>query len=260
MWNDSEFNSTFSSPGGNAGKEIKKNLIKHIVPVTGHTINECVQAEGETSVFEYNHIRFHQVCFMGIIRSVLKRANDTTYIIDDMTSTDINVKLQADETDDMESEEAKPNQMQFIENQYVKVYGIIKSLQGQKNLQAFRILPVKELNEITHHMLECMNASIYYFSKPSGECVMDMAGNGNYNAGVNQSSNAGNAGLSSLQNQVSNMIKQSKDSEGVNVSNIYATFSNVSKSDIKSALEFLSNEGHIYTTIDDEHFKTTDAS
>ena len=101
----------------------------------------------------------------------------------------------------MESEEPKASHVQFIENQYVKVYGIIKSLQGQKNLQAFRILPVKELNEITHHMLECINASIHYSNKAGGgDITMDMAGNGNFNA--NQTSNGGNAGLTSLQNQV----------------------------------------------------------
>jgi hypothetical protein len=32
-----------------------------------------------------------------MIRSVLKRANDITYVVDDMTSNEINVKLQADE-------------------------------------------------------------------------------------------------------------------------------------------------------------------
>lgn len=77
MWNDNEFNSTFSSPNANAGKEIKvsfnlennpnsnlvfqKNLIKYIVPVTGQTINLCSQVEGESSIFECNHLRFNQV-------------------------------------------------------------------------------------------------------------------------------------------------------------------------------------------------------
>jgi hypothetical protein len=76
----------------------------------------------------------------------------------------------------MESEESmnKQAQAQFIENQYVKVFGIIKSLQGQKNLQAFRIMPIKELNEITHHILDCMSANIYYHSKGGCES-MDMA-------------------------------------------------------------------------------------
>jgi hypothetical protein len=141
-----------------------------------------------------------------------------------------------------------------MENQYVKVYGIIKSLQGQKNLQAFRILPLKELNEITHHMLACINASIHFTSKAEGggEVRMDMQSDGNFS--TNQSTSKGNAGLNTLQaqviyilvyifysfifvfvifKQVSNLIKQSKSEEGVDVQTICATFSNVSKSTIK---------------------------
>ena len=36
-------------------------------------------------------------------------------------------------------------------------------------MQAFRILPVKDLNEVTHHILECMDASIHYATKVDGE-------------------------------------------------------------------------------------------
>ena len=68
----------------------------------------------------------------------------------------------------METEEARPKQSQFMENQYVRVYGVVKQLQGQKIVQAFRIIPIKELNEVTHHILECMNASIHYKNKACG--------------------------------------------------------------------------------------------
>ena len=32
----------------------------------------------------------------------------------------------------------------------------------------------------------------------------------------------------------------------------------MSKSEMDSAIDYLSNEGHIYSTVDDEHFKSTD--
>jgi len=64
--------------------------------VTAHTINTCDQVEGENSVYQYGKMNFHQVSLIGIIRNVIKRANDTTYLIDDMTSTEVNVKLQAE--------------------------------------------------------------------------------------------------------------------------------------------------------------------
>lgn len=256
MWNDTEFNSTFSSPGGN--KEVKKTLIKTIVPVTAHTINTCDQVEGENSVYQYGNMTFHQISFIGIIRNVIKRANDTTYLVDDMTSTEINVKLQADDQDDMESEEEKPEHIQFMENQYVKVFGIIKSLQGEKIVQGFRILPIKELNEVTHHMLECMSASIHYSQSGSADEFNHDIQMGNNENPLKNANNNNSAGLSSCHTQVSNLIKQSSSNEGMHISEICGYLKSFSESKIREALEFLSNEGHIYSTIDDEHYKSSD--
>ncbi len=108
----------------------------------------------------------------------------------------------------MESEEERPEHILFMENQYVKVFGIIKSLQGEKIVQAFRILPIKELNEVTHHMLECMSASIHYSQAGSGDEInhdMQMGYNENplKNANNNSTATSGNsAGLSSCHTQV----------------------------------------------------------
>jgi hypothetical protein len=90
----------------------------------------------------------------------------------------------------MESEESTAPKSEFIENQYIRIYGIIKSLQGQKCLQAFKIWPVNELNEITHHMLECMNASIHYANKSGDD--MDISANSH---GKMTNVNNGNSGF-----------------------------------------------------------------
>lgn len=113
-----------------------------------------------------------------------------------MTSGEINVKLQSDDENDMETEDPRPQTSQFIENQYVKVFGIIKSLQNQKVVQAFRMLPIKELNEITHHLLECMSASIYYTSKANGEGLDMQIGNPLKNSNLNGTSYGDNGGSS----------------------------------------------------------------
>lgn len=254
MWNDQDFNSTFSSP--TAGKENRKILPKHIVPVTAEIINKCTQVENENSIFEYNHLKFNQICFIGVIKNVIKRANDITYLIDDMTSTNVNVKLQSDEQDDMESEEARPAQSQFMENQYVKVHGVIKSLQGQKVVQAYNIRPVKELNEVTQHMLECMNASIHYVTK-AGES-MDMSTSSHAQKGGTFNNQQSNLGLTGLNNQIASFVKGCKNSEGLHLKDICERFGSIPQAKIRDALEFLSTEGHIYTTVDDEHFKSTD--
>ena len=106
----------------------------------------------------------------------------------------------------MEGEDERQAQKEYVENQYVKVFGIIKSLAGQKILQAFKIVQIKELNEITHHMLECMNASIFYSSKSSGDCLdvpvhsTNPLKNANLNGTSTTSHNSG--GLSTIHSQV----------------------------------------------------------
>lgn len=143
----------------------------------------------------------------------------------------------------MESDENVNPQSHYIENQYIKVYGILKSLQGQKYVQAFRILPIKELNEITYHMLECMNASIYHSNKnPNGNHESnDMYGtpssnplkNANLN-GTYDNDNVGNGGgLSGVYMQISHLVKQNKSSEGIHIRDICDYFKNLSEAKIR---------------------------
>lgn len=78
------------------------------------------------------------------------------------------------------------------------MFGIIKSLQGQKNVQAFRIMPIKDLNEVTHHLLDCMSATIYYESKGGCGDSMPMHGGPSGIAFKDTSSNGNTGGLSGI--------------------------------------------------------------
>ncbi len=50
-----------------------------------------------------------------------------------------------------------------------------------------------------------------------------------------------------------------KASQGMHINEICDALKNFPKSKITDALEFLSTEGHVYSTIDDEHFKSTES-
>ena len=61
------------------------------------------------------------------------------------------------------------------------------------------------------------------------------------------------------QSQVMKMILGCAREEGMNREELVTSLAGkVNKSDIDSALDFLSGEGHIYSTIDDDHFKAID--
>merc|ERR1719341_196300 len=55
------------------------------------------------------------------------------------------------------------------------------------------------------------------------------------------------------------LIKSSTEEQGVDRDNINQQVrTKMSKQEMDSALDYLSSEGHIYSTIDEDHFKTTD--
>jgi replication factor A2 len=148
-----------------------------------------------------------------------------------------------------------------MENQYIKVFGIIKSLQGQKCVHAFRILPIDQLNEITHHILEVMNASIYYIAKANGQSIDSGSSFSNplknSDIGGNEMGSGGNGGVE-LHKQVANFIKQSRSGEGMHIKDICEYFKNIPENRIKNAIDFLSTEGYVFSTIDEDHYKSTE--
>ena len=55
------------------------------------------------------------------------------------------------------------------------------------------------------------------------------------------------------------LIRQSTEEAGIDKDSIFnQAKKTMSKVEMDNALDFLSSEGHIYSTIDEEHFKTTD--
>lgn len=51
-----------------------------------------------------------------------------------------------------------------------------------------------------------------------------------------------------------------KNITGISRDEVFQNLSSkMSKGDVDQALEFLSNEGHVYSTTDEDHFKTTDS-
>ena len=66
-------------------------------------------------------------------------------------------------------------------------------------------------------------------------------------------------GLTVAQNQVLNLIKACPRPEGLNLQNLKNQLQHMSVASIKLAVDFLSNEEHICSTVDDDHFKSTDA-
>lgn len=150
-------------------REIKKNATSNILPITCHMVNFCTQINDK--YYEYNNLVFNRISLIGFIRNIVKRDGDSqiTCFIDDMTSSEIRVEADIDELiynnqqvseqDAMETDDVELSETPFVLNQFVKVFGTIRSCRGKNIMNAFKIIPIKELIEVIHHMLE---SNLYY--------------------------------------------------------------------------------------------------
>jgi len=157
------------------------------------------------------------------------------------------------------------------ENKYAKVIGAVRSMKGKRHVIAFNISPIKSINEITMHIAEVVHTSmsIAVMDKQAalgGNTTSSFASTTSFTGGVtNTSSNTFGMDsgmsrrLSTPQQLVLQAVNGCKDEQGINVIELYNRLKSLTRQNIQEALEFLSNEGHIYSTIDENHYKSTDS-
>ncbi|XP_042292134.1 replication protein A 32 kDa subunit-like isoform X1 [Thunnus maccoyii] len=196
----------------------------------------------------------HQVSLVGVIRGFAPFVTNVQYSVDDMTGPPLNVKQWVNTEDCALMMFASPGT-------YVKVTGSLRNFKGQRSLLAMDIRCIKDLNEITSHMLEVVQAHMQLFGKMfdvnmnttaaslSGRAVK--CGGGHSNAFLPH-------GLSTIQGQVLNVIKSfSVHDDGISCHDLNTQLDYLSMRDIRTSLAFLIREGHVFSTID-KHFKSTE--
>ncbi|XP_062961628.1 replication protein A 32 kDa subunit isoform X2 [Cynocephalus volans] len=233
MWNSGYENYGSSAYGGAGGytqppggfgsptpSQVEKKSRARAQHIVPCTISQLLSATLVDEVFKIGNVEISQVTIVGIIRHAEKAPTNIVYKIDDMTAAPMDVRQWVD-TDDASGENTV-----VPPETYVKVAGHLRSFQNKKSLVAFKIMPLEDMNEFTTHILEVVNAHMM---------------------------------LNKSNNQVLNLIKVCPRPEGLNFQDLKNQLQHMTVASIKQAVDFLSNEGHIYSTVDDDHFKSTDA-
>lgn len=253
----------FASPSLSQGGEKKQRArATQIIPCT---VSQLMSASQADEAFKVGDVEVAQVTIVGVIRSTDKSMTNIQYKVDDMTGAPMDVKQWVDTEDPgMDSTVLPPGT-------YVKVSGNLRSFQNHRSVVAFSVRPLEDMNEITSHMLEVVQAHMA-LGKPQST----MGTGGGMSSNVTSVSRPGmasgaavtgsyagatdmvNNGLSGNQNQVLSLIRGCPDQQGISIQDLKQRLSGMSMNIIKQAVEFLSNEGHIFSTIDEDHFKSTD--
>jgi replication factor A2 len=243
------------------------------------TIGQINKAEQNDDKFLVDGIELNQVVLVGLVRSSNETTTRLDYLIDDMTGAPMEVRQFVDNDENTPDSERTSL---IRENIYVCVHGHVRAFGGKRSIVAFRVSPIKDINELTTHMLEviyahaCLTRGAVQAMDTSNRSITGPVTNGNMarpivapasgSRPVAATDGAGSTdigqldiGLNPQQQQVLNIIRSSMDEHGMSISVISSRLKAVSTKAIRDAIEFLSSEGHIYSTIDDEHYKATDS-
>jgi len=242
-------------------QEKKRNKAQNLFPVNVAMVMNATQ-EGDQ--FMIGNIELHQVTLVGLVRTVKEAATRLDYQIDDMSGPPFEVRQFVDNDDNSPDEDRT---VPMRENTYVRVFGHVRAFNNTRSIVAFRIVPILDMNELTTHLLEVVHSQLAHKKQaaggetqlPASSAVLDTTAPGTYTGGTYAGAQADMGGLNPTQQQVSLLIKNCQEDQGINIQHICAKLRGIPQKAVMDALEFLSSEGHIYSTIDDEHFKSTDA-
>ncbi|SPP79579.1 replication protein A 32 kDa subunit [Drosophila guanche] len=237
--NDSfgDFNATQTAPAGAASEKKGEGIVPLVV-------KQIVDApEGNIEMFG---MQYGMACLVAIVRNVETSSTKITYTLEDHSGR-IDAHYWLEEGDALKAPEV-------MLNNYVKVYGTTRSQAGQKTLMVFKLLPVLDPNEVCTHLLEVLNARYkaedYQTKGDAGSTAMAT----DFTA---SQSSAIVSGLDAKQQAVFQAIKSNMSEEGISRKELKAKFSHISDGELTNILDFMISEGHIYSSIDADHFICT---
>ena len=128
----------------------------------------------------------------------------------------------------------------------------------KRHLMAFKVSSVVNKEEYSAHQLEVVYSHLKLRQLNEAESKVSNGTQQSTPQGVGKSSTKDSFGQASY-DMVFKLIKGCRDEEGVAREAVHeGARGRLSAAEVDKAVDFLSNEGHIYSTIDEDHFKSTD--
>ena len=223
-----------------------------------------------------------QVVLVAAIVEVEQASTNCKYMLEDSTGRlEVTKWLNQDEGDADVAEREK-----LVKGAYVRVTGVIREFNGTVGVLAFNIQVVADFNIVTQHYLECIYVHCVHVKgelKPAGGAVgggqqfSSMAGGGAQgqgfgggaqkgaalgmggDGGMGMGMGMGGGGGDDNQAVLRAFTELGADNEqGVSLDTIAQTLgAKYPMAKLRGIVDNLAAEGHLYSTIDDMHFKAT---
>ncbi|GLD98008.1 hypothetical protein PINS_up006705 [Pythium insidiosum] len=272
--------------GGGGGGRIARDA-QTLVPVTVRQLLN--RSETDDSIRVDGH-EMSNVRVVGLLGNVVPHSTNVNFQLDDGTGViDGRLFLHGDDLERAEEEIAK-----LRDGMYVRAVGSLRQFQDRLSLNCFTLTPITDFNEITHHFLETIYVHCYHTKGPlqssgGAKAAADSGMGMNMGMGMGgsqlnafgqpqQSWNQMNSGylghsggaamgamdynmessFSPEQKAILDVLGTCTSDRGVKIDEIFGQLrGRITEDQLRDALNYLTSEGHVYSTIDENHFKRT---
>ena len=257
-----------SSPGDKAKPDRNR---QSLVPCTIKQLkNAPANSNGEQG-YMLDGRELAQVTIVGLIISADEQSTNLMYTVDDGTDS-IMVKMWVDSEAD---ESFAERRAQWKEGAYVRVIGQLRNFNSTKNLVAYSIQPLTDFNEYSFHFIEVVHTHLRHTKGPppapagmapvggmaqggmAPQAGMGMGGAAPQAYGAPQQQGGG---LKEL--VLSFFTHKAKDHDsGLTVQDATSALAGngATIEQVTAIVADLTSDGHLYSTIDDDHFQATES-
>ncbi|PAA68633.1 hypothetical protein BOX15_Mlig022256g1, partial [Macrostomum lignano] len=233
------------------------NRINSVTPCTCAELLAAVSADDQFT--SPTGIPLGQVTIVGVVRQLTRSAARIDYQVDDYTGAPIDVKQFVDnESEDDPSANLGDDSIAVLEEgDYVRVYGQLRNMQGSRAVSAFKVTKLADMNELSFHLVHVVRARMSAQGGPAngGGSQPMMSSDAARPNGLAGLASPSAAGMNKLEQQVLAILRDGDCDEGLHVQRILERLPGVPIKRLKDVLSSLGDEGHIYTSTDDDHFR-----
>ena len=245
--------------GGSQGSPEKKRRNydeQTLIPVTiGMAFGASSDSSGGNDALTLKDGRpLHQVKIVGAVRSAEVQSTNIMYTIEDGTGA-IDVKQWADDNDAEAIGEMKRQTAR--EGIYVKVIGQISDYEGRKQVVANSVQTLSSGDELTHHLLEVMYCGESFKRADSivSAPIMQKSNGMTFGNNNNNSMQGGGNDSDTTKERILQFLRENDSETGASIDACIQQLHDIPEADIRQAADHLSEEGQIYSTINESFFK-----